>query len=119
MGAQKNRLNETVLLSNHNIFFIWEIRKLFFCYALLTKGLLYYGIMQAFLHVVNICWEKNVIISIKWYVIFFYLYLWYKIIYLLRNLQLFWILLALTLNFSAILKKIDTMKLHAKSFAWK
>ena len=39
MGAQKNRLNETVLLSTHNICFGWEIRKLFFCYALLTKVL--------------------------------------------------------------------------------
>ena len=34
-GAQKNRLNETVLLSTHNICFGWEIRKLFFCYTLL------------------------------------------------------------------------------------
>ena len=29
MGAQKNRLNETVLLSTQNIFFVCEIRKLF------------------------------------------------------------------------------------------
>ena len=27
-GAQKNRLNETVLLSTHNICFVWEISKL-------------------------------------------------------------------------------------------
>ena len=39
MGAQKNRLIETVLLSTHNICFGREIRKLFFCYILLTKGL--------------------------------------------------------------------------------
>ena len=39
MGAQKNRLNETVLLSTHNICFDWEMRKIFFCYALLTKVL--------------------------------------------------------------------------------
>ena len=32
-------LIETVLLSTHNICFGWEIRKDFFCYALLTKGL--------------------------------------------------------------------------------
>ena len=29
LGAQKNRLIETVLLSTHNICFGWEIRKLF------------------------------------------------------------------------------------------
>ena len=39
MGAQKSRLTETVLLSTHNICFGWEIRKLFFCYALITKVL--------------------------------------------------------------------------------
>ena len=37
LDAQKNRLIETVLLNTHNICFGWEIRKLFFCYALLTK----------------------------------------------------------------------------------
>ena len=37
LGAQKNRLIETVLLSTHNICFGSEIRKLFFCYTLLTK----------------------------------------------------------------------------------
>ena len=36
LGAQKNRLIETVLLSTHNICFGWEIRKLFFRYALLS-----------------------------------------------------------------------------------
>ena len=33
------RLIETVLLSTHNICFGWKIRKLFFCYTLLTKVL--------------------------------------------------------------------------------
>ena len=42
LGAQKNRLIEMVLLSTHNIYFGWEIRKSFFCYALLTKVLLYH-----------------------------------------------------------------------------
>ena len=41
LGAQKNGLIETVLLSTHNIHFGREVRKLFFCYALLTKGLVY------------------------------------------------------------------------------
>ena len=40
LGAQKNRVIETVLLSTHNICFGWEIRKLFSWYALLTKGLI-------------------------------------------------------------------------------
>ena len=40
MGAQENRLIEMVLLSTHNICFGWEIRKLNFCYALLTKILI-------------------------------------------------------------------------------
>ena len=39
LGAQKNRLIETVLLSTHNICFGWEIRKLNLRYALLTKVL--------------------------------------------------------------------------------
>ena len=41
MGAQKNRLIETVLLSTHNICFGLEIKKLlfFFWYTLLTNGL--------------------------------------------------------------------------------
>ena len=37
LGAQKNRLIETVLLSTLNICFGLKIRKLFFYYALLTK----------------------------------------------------------------------------------
>ena len=43
LGAQKNRLIETVLLSTHNICFGREIRKLFFWYALLTKALFVYS----------------------------------------------------------------------------
>ena len=39
LGAQKNRLIETVLLSIHNICFDWEIRELIFWFAHLTKGL--------------------------------------------------------------------------------
>ena len=39
VGAQKYRLIETVLLSTQNICFGWEIRKTFFCHALLTKAL--------------------------------------------------------------------------------
>ena len=39
LGAQKNRLIETVLWSTHNICFGWEIRKSIFWYALLIKGL--------------------------------------------------------------------------------
>ena len=38
LGAQKNRLIKTVLLSTHNICFVLEIR-IFFWYTLLTKGL--------------------------------------------------------------------------------
>ena len=37
--AQKNSLIETVLLSTHNICFGWEIRKIIFCYTLLSGGL--------------------------------------------------------------------------------
>ena len=39
LGAQKNRLIEMVLLSTHNIGFVWEIR-IFIKYPLLTGGLL-------------------------------------------------------------------------------
>ena len=39
LGAQKNRLIETVLLSTHNICFGWGIRKSFVRCTLLTKGL--------------------------------------------------------------------------------
>ena len=38
-GVLKNRLIETVILSTHNICFGLEIRKPFFCYALLTLDL--------------------------------------------------------------------------------
>ena len=39
VSAQKNRLNETVLLSTHNIYFAWEIRKLLRKYYLLSGAL--------------------------------------------------------------------------------
>ena len=39
LGAQKNRIIERVVLSIHKICFGWEIRKLFFWYSLLNKGL--------------------------------------------------------------------------------
>ena len=42
LGAQKNRLIETVLLSTHNICFGLETRKLIWVYTLLTKGLMLY-----------------------------------------------------------------------------
>ena len=38
LGAQKNRLIETVLFSTHNLCFGREIRKLFFNYALISHG---------------------------------------------------------------------------------
>ena len=41
MGAQKNRLIETVLLSTHNICFGLEIKKIIFQYTLLSGGLVY------------------------------------------------------------------------------
>ena len=40
MGAQNNRLIVTILLSTRMICFGREIRKLLFCYTLLTSGLL-------------------------------------------------------------------------------
>ena len=36
MGAQKNRLMETVLLNTHNICFGWETTESFFIYTLLS-----------------------------------------------------------------------------------
>ena len=50
MGTQKNHLIETVLLSTHNICFGWEIRKIFFYYALFAQGL------------IRVCHEKNLIL---------------------------------------------------------
>ena len=38
LGAQKNCLVKMVLLSTHNICFGWEIRKINFCYTLLSGG---------------------------------------------------------------------------------
>ena len=43
MGAQKNCLIETVLLSTHNARFRWEIRKIIFNYALISGGLAFFG----------------------------------------------------------------------------
>ena len=40
LDAQKNRLNETLLLSTDNMCVSWEIRKLVFDYVLLFRGLL-------------------------------------------------------------------------------
>ena len=40
-GAQKNRLNEMILLSTHNICFGWEISKIIFDKAILTRGQYY------------------------------------------------------------------------------
>ena len=45
VSAQKNRLNETVLLSTHNIYFAWEIRKLFRKYNLLSGALHSYALI--------------------------------------------------------------------------
>ena len=45
LGAQKNRLSETVLLSTYNI--CWVIRKVFFFSALLTKVLTNVGAQLA------------------------------------------------------------------------
>ena len=39
LGAQKNRLIETVLLSTHNICFGWEIRKIIFSYLHISGSL--------------------------------------------------------------------------------
>ena len=41
LGAQKNRLIETVLLSTNNICFVWEVRKINFRFTLLPKVLKY------------------------------------------------------------------------------
>ena len=38
MGAQKNPLIETFLLSTHDICFIWEIRQIIFNYACISGG---------------------------------------------------------------------------------
>ena len=40
-------LNETVLLSTHNIGFGLEIRKYIFCNAILTKGLLTFNVLHS------------------------------------------------------------------------
>ena len=38
-GAQKNRLNDTVLWSSHSLCFGWEISKIYFDFALLSRSL--------------------------------------------------------------------------------
>ena len=53
LGAQKNSLIETVLLSTHNICFGSEIRKSFFCYTLLTKVLGSYSFLYHWTFLVN------------------------------------------------------------------
>ena len=79
MGAQKNRLIETVLLSTYNISFCWEIRKIIFSCALLSGACLMSSlfILEAkgtftFLHVLvymqfprHILWNLN---SFKFFV---------------------------------------------------
>ena len=57
-SAQKNRLIETVLLSTHNICFGREIRKIVFCYALLSGGLDMYN---SFLVSNDFCCLLNVV----------------------------------------------------------
>ena len=42
LGAQKKRTLKMVSLSTHNICFGWEIRKLYFIYALLSSDLFKY-----------------------------------------------------------------------------
>ena len=39
LGAQQNRLIETVLLGTHNVYFVLEVRTLIFDYARLSRGL--------------------------------------------------------------------------------
>ena len=58
MGAQKNRLTETVLLSTHNICFGWEMIKIAFQYALLSGGLIYDSLI--IIKVMKILIEYNV-----------------------------------------------------------
>ena len=49
MGAQKNCPIETVLLSAHKICFGLEIRKIIFCYTLLSGGQLRHNHFQCFI----------------------------------------------------------------------
>ena len=54
LGAQKNRLIETVLLSTHNTCFGWELRKVFLIYPFLCRGLMVHvGCILSFLLNVN------------------------------------------------------------------
>ena len=45
MGAQKNPLIETVLLSTYNICFGLEIRKIIFSFVLLSGGLIIWKVL--------------------------------------------------------------------------
>ena len=49
---------QTVLLSNHNICFGREIRKLFFCYAILTKVWSCSRYANCYLYIYGLCCEK-------------------------------------------------------------
>ena len=55
LGAQKNRLIETVLLCTHNICFGWEMKKLNFRYALLTQ------VLELSSQLIWICWSFQII----------------------------------------------------------
>ena len=56
MGAKKNRLIETVLLSTHNICFGWEIRKIIFKYTLFSWGLMVPYLWILFTPNILFCW---------------------------------------------------------------
>ena len=47
VGAQKNRLSETVLLSSHNIYFALEIRKLLNKMCVIILIILHYGVINS------------------------------------------------------------------------
>ena len=64
LGAQKNRLIETVLLSTHNICFGREIRKLFFGYALLKPFFQRRG--DSFLNEVCSC-QRDTQLLVDWW----------------------------------------------------
>ena len=57
LGAKKNRLIKTVLLSTHSICFVWEIRKVNYDHALLSGGL---GLSLAFLPRLRMALYKDI-----------------------------------------------------------
>ena len=63
MGAQKNCLNEMVLLSTHNIYFGREIRKLIFNNALNISRPEAYEVCISFIKFVKICFASIVHVS--------------------------------------------------------